>query len=187
MSDDRLSAVSSLVSIEEFERLEEEDCRSELVRGRVVREPPAGYEHCRLASRIDRSLGEFVEKQALGEVLTGEPGFVLSENPPTVRAPDVAFVAAHRVPEPVPVGFGRLAPDLAVEIVSVSNTLSEIHNKVFDYLDAGSRLVWVVDPGTRSVTAYRSRREIRILSGRDELDGGDVLPGFRFPLPAIFD
>jgi Uma2 family endonuclease len=175
-----------LLTIEEFERLPDDGWRCELVRGKVVREPPAGFEHGRLAMRIGLLLGRFVEENNLGEVLASETGFVLFEEPPTVRAPDAAFVAEGRVPTPAPPGFGRLAPDLAVEVVSPSNTLAEIHSKVMDYLNAGSRRVWVVDSSTRSITVYRSRKEIRLLTGDDEVDGEDVLPGFRVGLAEIF-
>ncbi|MGH7544526.1 MAG: Uma2 family endonuclease [Gemmatimonadota bacterium] len=176
----------SLLTIEEFERLPDDEWRCELVRGVVVREPPAGFEHGRVAMRVSLLLARFVEEHGLGEVLASETGFVLFEEPPTVRAPDAAFVAEGRVPSPAPPGFGRLAPDLAVEVVSPSNTIAQIQSKVLDYLDAGSRLVWIVDPTTRSVAVYRSRKEIRLLSGADELDGEDVLPGFRVGLEEVF-
>ena len=174
------------LTIEEFERLPDDEWRCELVRGVVVREPPAGFEHGRLANKILYLLTAFVEKHGLGEVVASETGFVLFEEPPTVRAPDAAFVAEGRVPSPAPPGFGRLAPDLAVEVVSPSNTVADIHAKVMDYLDAGSRLVWVVDPATRSVTVYRSLKEIRLLAEDEELDGSDVLPGLRIHLSEIF-
>lgn len=176
----------TLLTIEEFERLPDDDTRCELVRGRVVREPPAGFEHGRLANRILYLLTRFVEEHGGGEILASETGFVLFDDPPTVRAPDAAFVAAGRVPSPAPAGFGRLAPDLAVEVISPSNTLAELHAKVTDYLDAGTRLVWALDPGTRTITVYRSRKEIRLLAGGDELDGEDVLPGFRVRSSKIF-
>lgn len=186
MVHDPTASESIPLSIEEFERLPDDEWRSELVRGVVVREPPAGFEHGRVAMRVSFLLARFVEERGLGEVLASETGFVLFEEPPTVRAPDAAFVAEGRVPSPAPPGFGRLAPDLAVEVVSPSNTIAQIHSKVLDYLDAGSHLVWVVDPTTRSVTVYRSRKEIRLLAGDDDLDGGQVLPGFRVKLPEIF-
>lgn len=176
----------TLLTIEEFERLPDDDTRCELVRGRVVREPPAGFEHGRLANRILYLLTRFVEEHGGGEIVASETGFVLFDDPPTVRAPDAAFVAAGRVPSPAPAGFGRLAPDLAVEVISPSNTLAELHAKVTDYLDAGTRLVWALDPGTRTITVYRSRKEIRLLAGGDELDGEDVLPGFRVRSSKIF-
>jgi Uma2 family endonuclease len=173
------------VTIEEFERLPDEPSRMELVRGHVVREPPAGFEHGGIAVRIASCLDAFVRRHELGKVLGAETGFVLFDDPPTVRAPDVAFVARDRLPAD-PRGFARLAPDLAVEIVSPSNTLSEIQDKVFDYLDAGTRLVWVIEPRARTVTVYRSREDIRILTSNQEIDGGQVLPGFQIQVSEFF-
>jgi Uma2 family endonuclease len=173
------------VTIEEFERLPDDASRLELVRGHVVREPPAGFEHGGIAASITTCLTTYARQHALGRVVTDEPGFVLFDDPPTVRAPDVAFVARDRLPAD-PRGFPRLAPDLAVEIVSPSNTLVEIQEKVFDYLDAGTRLVWVVEPRGRTVTVYRSREEIGILMPSQEIDGGEVLPGFRVEVSELF-
>jgi Uma2 family endonuclease len=157
----------------------------ELVRGHVVREPPAGFEHGGIAAQVASCLHTFVRRHGLGKVLGAETGFVLFDDPPTVRAPDAAFVARDRLPAD-PRGFARLAPDLAVEIVSPSNTLSEIQDKVFDYLEAGTRLVWVVEPRGRTVTVYRSRDDIRILTSRQEITGDDVLPGFRTQVSEFF-
>jgi Uma2 family endonuclease len=183
----RISEQDILLTIDEFSRLPDDGFRTELVRGRVVREPPAGMDHGRLASRIDRLIGSFLDRHSLGEVFTADTGFVLFEKPPTVRAPDVAFVSRDRLPPPEEsIGFGRLAPDLAVEIVSPSNTAAEVLDKVADYLEAGTRLVWIVEPGRRSVTEYRSRNEIRLLQGDDELLGHDVLPGFSLKIAEIF-
>lgn len=176
-----------VLTIEEFERLPDHECRSELVRGRLVREPPAGMDHGWLATRFTVLISLFVDRQALGEVFTADTGFVLFEEPPTVRAPDVAFVSRDRLPPPrESIGFGRLAPDLAVEIVSPSNTALEILEKTEDYLDAGTRLVWVVEPRRRSITVYRSRKEIRLLGEDDTLEGYDVLPGFTLPVAEVF-
>lgn len=177
----------NILTIAEFERLPDDECRSELVRGRLVREPPAGMDHGWLATRFAVLISLFVDRHALGKVFTADTGFVLFEEPPTVRASDVAFVALDRLPPPQEsIGFGRLAPDLAVEIVSPSNTALEILEKAEDYLDAGTRLVWVVEPRRRSITVYRSRKEIRLLGEDDSLDGYDVLPGFSLPVAEIF-
>lgn len=144
-------------------------------------------DHGRLASRVALRVAGYVEANDLGEVFIAETGFVLCENPPTVRAPDVAFVSNARLPAPEDsVRFGHLAPDLAVEIVSPSNTAAEILDKVADYLDAGSRLIWIVEPAGRRVTVYRSRTEIQLLQGDDALDGYDVLPGFSVRVAEIF-
>jgi Uma2 family endonuclease len=156
------------------------------VRGLVVREPAPGSLHGRLLARLVRRLDEFVEGRGLGAVLA-DAGFVLATDPATIRQPDLAYVARDRVPTG---GYGpamwRLAPDLVIEILSPSNRVSDLQEKLFDYLDAGVRVIWLVDPRTRSVTEYRSRTDIRIIDGVTVLDGDDVLPGFRLALPELF-
>jgi Uma2 family endonuclease len=173
------------LTIEEFERLPDDGWRLELVRGQVIREPPAGFEHSGIAVHIASILIAFAREHGLGKVVGADAGFVLSVEPPTVRAPDVAFVSEERLTFD-PKRFAPLAPDLTVEVVSPSNTMSEIHEKVLDYLDAGTRLVWVVDPGPRTIVVYRSRDEIRLITEDGEIDGGDVLPGFRLKVSELF-
>ena len=180
------------LSLEEFEKLPDGDERRELVRGCLVREPPAGFEHGRLAARIAHLLLRHIQETSAegrgGAVLGAETGFVLSRDPPTVRAPDVAFVSEERLPpRGERSGFAPLPPDLAVEIVSPSNRASEVLEKVLDYLQAGCRSVWIVDPRARAVTVYRSRTEMRLLTEGEALDGGEVLPGFRVRISDLFE
>ncbi|MGH7558360.1 MAG: Uma2 family endonuclease [Gemmatimonadota bacterium] len=175
------------LTIEEFERLPERELRTELVRGRVVREPPAAGDHGHLCADVAYHLKRYTEEHGGGIVFGAETGFVLFEDPPTVRAPDAAFVAAERAPpRELRTGFWRLAPDLAVEIVSPSSTRAEMEAKVSDYLEAGTRLVWILDQRARTVTVHRPGEEIRLLTGTQVLDGGDILAGFRLPLPDLF-
>lgn len=175
-----------LVTLAEFERMpEENEHLVELVRGRVVREPRPGGEHGWLAGRLIGRLEPWAEKHEVGLVVT-ETGFLLTDDPPTVRGPDVAFIAEERLGSGIPKGFWTIPPDLAIEIVSPSDTAAEIQEKVLEYLTAGTRLVWVVDPDNRSVTAYRSRDDIHLLTEADELDGADVLPGFRLAVSELF-
>lgn len=160
--------------------------RLELVRGRLVREPPATPEHGGLTLRLGARIHAFVQGTGLGMV-TSDAGFLLATDPDTVRAPDLAFVAMDRIPAPGTTGaYWPLAPDLAVEILSPSNTASETREKVLDYLEAGSRVVWVLDPRRRTVTVYRSRDEIRILGAGEELTADDVLPGFGVGVDEVF-
>lgn len=185
MSRHTRDAPSGLLSVEEYDRLQEsEEDRSELVRGALVREPRPGAYHGRTQARLIRRLEAFVEGEELGSVLT-DVGVVISKQPPTVRGPDVVFYAASRVPDPLPEGFLETAPDLAVEIVSPGNTVSDLLEKVTEYLKAGTRMVWVVDPRSRTATVYRSREDIRILTEEEFLDGGDVVPGFAVVLKDI--
>ena len=186
METDTTEIESRFMTIEEFERLPDDEWQYELVRGRLVKEPPSGFEHSGIGVRVSSLLWTFVRERGLGEVVGADGGFILSVDPPTVRAPDAAFVRADRL-DFDRTRFAPFAPDLAVEVISPSNTLSEIQEKVLDYLDAGTRLAWVVDPGTRTVTVWRSREEIRLVGGDGELDGGDVLPGFRVPVSTLFE
>jgi len=185
MNADATGLQARLLTIEEFERLPDDGWRRELVCGQVIREPPSGFEHGDVSARIVAALSEFARDRNLGRVVTSDCGFILIDDPPTVRAPDVAFVREDRLAFDRK-RFAPLAPDLAVEVVSPSNTVSEIHDKVLDYLGAGTRLVWVVDPETRTVTVYRSRQEIRLLASDDDIDGADVLPGFRCKVNELF-
>lgn len=175
------------ITLEEFQRMpEENEHLVELVRGRVIREPRPGAQHGQLTVRLGSSLHAHVRERELGIVLA-DFGVVLSVDPPTVRGPDIAFIAAENLPpEGAPVGFWPGGPDLAVEILSPSNRAAEIREKVLEYLAAGSGLVWVVEPRGRSVTTYRSRTDVRTLTVSDTLEGGDVLPGFRLPISEIF-
>ena len=164
---------------------EESDGLHELSDGLVLREPHPSAWHGRLSTIVAQRLREHVA-QGAGEVLTNA-GFVLSDERATVRAPDVAFVArADLARDLTEDGFWPGAPDLAVEISSPSNTASWLQLKVVQYLDAGVRLIWVIDRPTRSAMVYRSASEIRLLRGEEVLDGGDVLPGFRLTLRELF-
>ena len=176
------------LSVEEFWALPtEEGWRLELARGCVVREPAPGMRHGNVASRVVGLLRRAGEENGRGLVFV-ETAFALATNPATVRVPDVAFVAAERIPAGgLPEGFGEGAPDLAVEVVSPSNRASEMQQKALDYLRAGAGLVWIVDPVERTVAVYRSRLEIQILVPGDILDGGEVLPELRAPVEELFE
>ena len=129
----------------------------------------------------------FVKKKKLGKIYAAETGFVLSTNPDTVRAPDIAFIRQERVHEVGRSrGFWIGPPDLAVEVISPSDTVGEIEDKVRMWLERGTRLVWVVSPKLCNVTVYRSLTDIETLTEKDTLNGGDVVPGFQFPISEIF-
>ena len=162
--------------------------RTELVRGEVVSTSPAGAEHGELAIVIGAAIYDHVRRHKLGRVYGAETGFVLSRDPDTVRAPDAAFVAAARLADrPRRSGFFDGAPDLAVEIVSPNDGYQDVEDKVRDYLNAGTRAVWVVNPRAQTVTAHESTRLARTLTVSDTLDGGDTLPGFALPVRDLFD
>ncbi|HET8712321.1 MAG TPA: Uma2 family endonuclease [Gemmatimonadales bacterium] len=156
----------------------------ELVRGRLVVKEPPGYLHGTIVARLCFELVQYVRAHDLGQVVA-DPGFTLGRNPDTVRAPDVAFVQRSRVPDPLPTAFAELAPDLAVEVLSPHDRPGETLSKIGDWLNAGTRLVWVIDPARRQARVYRQDGTEAVLSETDTLLGEDVLPGFSCPINAI--
>jgi Uma2 family endonuclease len=160
--------------------------RCELVRGELIMMSPAGSEHGAIALLVGSALLDFVKSHSLGAVLGAETGFQIASDPDTVRAPDVAFIRADRIGERLPQGFFPGAPDLAVEVLSPGDRASEVIAKVDDWLSAGCRAVWVIDPKTRIVIVYHGSRNAVILTATDILDGGDLLPGFRRLVAEIF-
>ncbi len=162
--------------------------RLELVEGTLNLMTPAGGEHGGLALRIGARLYAFTEANHLGYVTAAETGYILFQDArgkDTVRAPDVGFVAAARLPHGLPQQYIPFAPDLAVEVVSPNDAADDIHQKVQDFLRAGTRLLWVIYPRTRTADVH-TPQGARTLAGADALDGGAVLPGFSLPLDDIF-
>ena len=176
------------MTVEEFADLPDDGMRHELVEGELRTMPPAGFEHGSVAADLLIKVGSFVHAQKLGVVLAAETGFVLRRGPDILRAPDVAFVQADRVPpRQERQKFAELAPDLVAEVTSPYDRVGEVNGKVAQWLDAGVRLVWVVDPETRVVVAHRPDGVAHLLREGDVLDGEDVLPGFRLPLSELFE
>lgn len=181
------AALPTVVTADELLRMPRGQVRRELVRGELREMTPAGYDHGRVAMRFGHRLAGHVEANGLGDVCAAETGFRLESDPDTVLAPDVAFVRRERA-EMFGEGssFFRGAPDLAVEVVSPGDSFAEVEEKVFDWLDAGCRMVVVVNPRKWTATVYRSRSDITVLTEADELDGGDVVPGWRLPVRELF-
>jgi Uma2 family endonuclease len=175
-----------LVTAEEFARIPDDGFHYELILGRVVRMNPPGGRHGALSTRLAILIGQHVEAHNLGVLLT-PAGFKIAANPDTVREPDLAFVAIERIPGAgIPDGFWPGPPDLAVEITSPGDRQREIREKVRDYLERGVRLVWVVDPRTRTVTVHRPHLTPETLGVDDTLDGEDVVIGFSCGVSRIF-
>lgn len=175
-----------LVRADELARIQPRNKRVELVRGRLVVREPAGLRHGIVAMRIAARMDAFVQARQLGVVVAAETGFKLLSDPDTVRAPDAAFIRAERVPTPLPRGYAGLAPDLVAEVLSPDDRPGDVLAKVADWLDGGSRIVWVLDPERLVTRVYRADGTESILGATDELDGEDVLPGFKCQLSDVF-
>ena len=174
-----------LMSAEELLRTRVPNKQTELVRGRlVVREPP-GWRHGSVTMNLALRLGRHIEVTGAGQLLAAETGFTLFRSPDTVRAPDIAFVRRERLPEPIPDTYPELAPDLVVEVLSPHDRPGEVLGKVGDWLEAGARLVWVIDPVRRVARIYRADGTEIKLAETESLDGEDVLPGFNCGVATI--
>ncbi len=182
-----LSAPRPRMTAEELFDLPDDGGRFELVEGELAHMTPTGGEHGALAIRIGRLLDVYVEEHDLGVCCGAETGFILRRGPDTVRAPDAAVVLKSRIPDTgIPSSYWPFAPDLAVEVVSPSDRLAEVHVKITEFFAAGTRLVWLVEPETRMVHVYRSPQEVEVVGTEQDLDGGDVLPGFRCAVLRLF-
>jgi Uma2 family endonuclease len=161
----------------------EDGQKYELVDGEI-RVSPTGNRHGEVALQLAALLVPFVKQNCLGHVIGGDAGFRLPSK--NVRCPDVCFVAAGRYPDDkVPADFGNLAPDLVVEVLSPHDRPRYVLDKVGEYLEAGVRLVWVIDPWKERAAVYRSLVDVRELDAEGTLHGEDVLPVFRCTLREI--
>lgn len=161
--------------------------RTELVRGGLVVMAPAGGRHGQVAHKVGLFIGNHVLERNLGRVFAAETGFLLRRDPDTVRAPDVAFVARERLgTEETPAGFLEMAPDLVVEVVSPGDAAAAVRDKIRDWLEGGTRLVWVLYPETRSVVAHRQGHPAETFSEADTLSGAPVLRDFAVRVCELF-
>jgi Uma2 family endonuclease len=177
---------TKLMTAEELEQLPADDNRYELVQGELILMSPVNLVHVRTVMNVLAPLHAFVSERGLG-IVGPEGGYVLHRNPDTVLAPDIAFVRADRWPTgEAEKHFGYFPPDLAVEVRSPSESMRSLLAKAQTYLDAGVRLVWLVDPISRTVIVLAPDTEPQTLAEGDVLDAGDVVPGFRLPVADVF-
>ena len=174
------------ISDEELLHLPEDGNKYEVVRGELVVSPGAGVPHERLIVRLAVRLGTHVEAQRLGDVLGSSALYALPTG--NKRSPDLSFVRSGRLDAPgISQVFPQLAPDLAVEVVSPSDSPQRVLEKVGEYLEAGVRLVWVIDRQARRAVVHRALSSAQEISADGMLDGEDVLPGFRCSLADLFE
>jgi len=182
---DRAMAVMRAIGDSELMQLPDDGNKYEIVDGALV-VSPAGGRHEEICVQVAVALATFVRGRTLGKVFGSNLLYILPGG--NKRGPDVSFVARGRLPGGrAPEGFFEGAPDLAVEVLSPSDSLRRTLDKVGEYLQAGTRLVWLIDPAKRRASAYRSLTDVRQIEADGAFDGEDVLPGFRCPLSAILE
>jgi Uma2 family endonuclease len=172
---------------EELFRMPSDNYRYELVKGELRKMTPAGTRHGSIITRLLSALVQHVDSR-WARSLGPDTGFKIAESPDTVRAPDIAFVSKERIPAgELTEKFWPGAPDLAVEVISPTDTLYELDEKIEEYMTSGVTLVWVVNPKKRTVTVYRPGASPEVLGERDHLHGSPVLSAFQYPIAKLFE
>ncbi len=180
---------------EEFMALPDHGSRYELVDGEVVDVGNSGMEHGNISADLCGLIELYVRPKKLGVTCNSSTAFTLKSGnkrsalrSSASLSPDISFVSKERLQgiRRLPKGFFQGSPDLAVEVISPSNTFEEIHTKLVEYFDNGCQLAWVINPDERSVVVYRQPQPERLLKLTDSLDGEDVIPGFTFPVAELF-
>lgn len=171
----------------EFMALPHDGHRYEIVNGELIDMGGSGALHGNIAVILSSALFTVVNNRKLGVLLDSSTAFKMKNG--NKRSPDISFFAKERLQgmTELPVGFLEDAPDLAIEILSPSNTVEEMDGKLVEYFESGARLVWVANPTQRYILVYRCAREPdRLLKSADALDGEDVIPGFALPVAELF-
>ena len=182
-----MSTTTQLMTAEELLRLPRGRFRYELVKGELITMSPAGSEHGAIVVNLTLLLGQHVKANKLGIVFGAETGFKIAEKPDTVLAPDIAFISRERIPASgIPKEYWRGAPDLAVEVLSPGDATRKVDEKVRQWLSAGAKLVWTVNPKQKTVTVHSATRDALTLSEDDELSGETGVPGFHCRVSEIF-
>lgn len=178
-------ATKTLLTAEEFARTgpETDDC--ELIRGAVVRMPPAGDRHGEVCVNLAYLLKAYVKNRGNGKVLGNDSGIITRRDPDSVRGVDVAVFLSPNWQAPE--GYTDSPPDLAVEVRSPEQRWTSVLTKVGEYMEMGVRLVWIIDPRRQRVTIFRQEDEPITLAAENEIDGGDVLPDFRCRVAEFFE
>ena len=180
-------ATTKVMTAQDLLEMPDDGRRYELVKGELREVSPSGWEASFVGAQIVAAIGPFVKRHGLGAVTMADGGYRFEVEPDTVRAPDMAFVRAERLPTRAElVGYADVAPDLAVEVVSPNDTRREVAEKVAYYLAQGVPLVWTVWPGSLSVEAHRPGQAPKTFRVGDVLTAEDILPGFRLPVADIF-
>lgn len=182
-----LNVQPQVTTADELFQLARDGFRYELIQGTLSMMSPAGGRHGRLVLRIGWLLNNHVEANSLGVVFAAETGFRIAVDPDTVLAPDVAYVERTRYSSiEDEVGYLPLAPDLAVEVLSPSDRFTRVEAKAMAWLDAGCKLVLLVDGESETVHAYRSRSRIQVYRKEEILDCSDVVTGWSTRVSEFF-
>jgi len=172
---------------EEFMALPKDGHRYEIVNGELIDMGNSGALHGYVCSLLLATLVSYSLSEKLGIVFDSSTAFKMKNG--NRRSPDISFFAKERLQgiTELPSGFLEGAPDLVVEVLSPGNTVEEMHDKLVEYFDNGTRLAWMIHPSEHYILVYRSAQEPdRLLKSVDALDGEEVIPGFSLPVADLF-
>lgn len=161
--------------------------RSELVQGRIVEMTPPGFRHGSICSRLIRKLGRYLDDHDIGHLVSNDAGIITQRGPDTVRGPDVALFLYERLAkEDEPVGYPSVSPNLVFEVMSPTDRMSDVMEKVAEYLRSDVTVVCLVDPARREVEVFHEDAPLEHFGLEETLTIPDVLPQFELPLRALF-
>jgi Uma2 family endonuclease len=190
MSMNSAQTASGLMTAEQFfdhaNRPENQGKHLELVRGKVVEMSRPGERHCHVCGNVVWVLNNFVRQRRRGRVLANDPGILLERDPDTVRGPDVVFFDDVKPYDQLNPKFAEGIPPMVVEVLSPNDRVGKVTRRIGEYLRAGIKLIWIVDPEAQDVTVHRPRQESEVFEGDQELTGYDVLPGLSCRLSDVF-
>jgi Uma2 family endonuclease len=182
-----MSTDAKITTADELLHMASDGCHYELLEGELLMMSPSGSEHAIVIGEITWRLGQFIHQHHLGGIFGAEAGFLVTRNPDTVLAPDVAFARKEQLDTTgIPKAFFPAAPALVIEVVSPNDTVEQVDDKMRRWLISGVELAWVVHPAGRTVTVYRSIEDIRVLTENDTLTGNGVVPGFECRVCDLF-
>ncbi len=180
-------ATTGLMTAKDLWDLEDNGCRHELIRGEIRSMPPTGEAHGHLMGKLSHLIWRYLDEYPVALLAVGDPGYMLGHDPDIVLAPDLAITLTERLHgERADRGFPNRAPDVVIEILSPSDRIGPVNEKVSLYLEAGVQIVWLIDQDNRTVTEYSAIQPVRFLQPGDTLAATSVLPGFELEVDEIF-
>lgn len=180
-------ATTRTMTVEELLELEDDGRRYELIRGELLSMPPTGEAHGHVMGKLSHLIWRYLDENPIALLAVGDPGYVLGHDPDILLAPDLALTLVTRLHgESAERGYPARAPDVVIEILSPTDRIGPVNEKVSLYLEAGVRIIWLIDPDRKAITQYAPNQPARLLQSGDTLTAESVLPGFQLPVSDIF-
>ena len=181
-----MATVTELITAEQFESMTDID-RAELIYGEIVEMSSNKSVHGFVEGKLVFELNLYCREAKCGIIMSGDNCFVLQRDPDLVRCPDVSYVRNERIPSPFPTGFFPGPPDIAVEVVSPSDRVSDVNAKIEQWLRAGTVAVWIADPQSKTSSIHALENDKVVGRQVDSFAHEELLPGFELPAIKLFE